>query len=346
MRKFRLLKQLSSFFLIVFLLSYCEDEIYDPHAFETSTFLNGIEVEYWMYQIQWLDEYEAIDELDNTEYEMLVVEPGFNFIDFAYDTEYLVSALKYRPGGEERILLAYIDIGQAEDYRSYWASDWVAPTKDHKGSPEFLITIDPDGWSGNYPVAYWDPDWKSLWLGPDGLIRQLIEYGFDGIYLDWVEAYDDDKVRQEAESMGLNPEMEMITFIQEMRTLGKGIDPGFLIIPQNAPYLLDEDPELYASIIDGIATEDTWYYGEGDADWDSRKAGDLEGGDRHDGEYSTDNRIRQNKKYLSLGLPVFTVDYCRDDYNADEVYYKSRQNGFIPIVTRVALSQPTETPPF
>lgn len=102
MRKFRTLKLVPSFFIIVFLLSYCEDQ------------------------------YEAIDELDNTEYEMLVVEPGFNFIDFAYDTEYLVSALKYRPGGEERILLVYIDIGQAEDYRSYRGSHWVEAYDDDK----------------------------------------------------------------------------------------------------------------------------------------------------------------------------------------------------------------------
>jgi len=324
----------------------CQNEGYDPHEYETSTFLNGVEIQHWMYQIQWLDEVETIDLLDDTEYQMLVVEPGFNFIDFSYDTEYLVSALKYRPGGEERILLAYIDIGQAEDYRSYWGEDWVAPTANEAGEPDFLITMDPDGWSGNYPVAYWDPDWKNIWLGEGGLIEAIIAFGFDGVYLDWVEAYDDDKVREAAESSGLNPEMEMIMFIQEMRDLGKRMHPDFLIIPQNAPYLLEEDPELYASVIDGIATEDTWYFGEGDAEWNDESAGDLEGGERHQGEYSTSSRIKQNKKYLDMGLPVFTVDYCIDEDLADEVYYKSRKNGFIPIVTRVSLSHVTETPPF
>ena len=75
-------------------------------------------------------------------------------------------------------------------------------------------------------------------------------------------------------------------------------------------------------------------------------AGDLKGGDRHDGDYSTDNRILQNKKYLEYGVPVFTVDYCISKRKAKKAYKNSRYNGFIPIVTRVSLSEITETPPF
>ena len=138
----------------------------------------------------------------------------------------------------------------------------------------------------------------------------------------------------------------MMYFIEEIGAAGSEIKEDFLVIPQNAPYLLDTNPEYYSSIINGIATEDTWYYGEGDAEWDSRKAGDLEGGERHEGDYSTANRILQNKKYLHYGLPVFTVDYCMDEYTANEVYHKSRMHGFIPVVTRVSLSEVTETPPF
>jgi cysteinyl-tRNA synthetase len=298
-----------------------------------------------MYQIQWLDEYATIDELDATPYDLLVVEPGFNFIDFAYDTEYLVSSLKYKPDGSERILLAYIDIGQAEDYRDYWQEDWVAPTANSPGSPDFLITIDPDGWSGNYPVAYWDQRWQELWIGEGGLIEQIAEYGFDGIYLDWVEAYDDDKVREVGEQNGISTEFEMMEFMESMRVVGKAINPGFLVFPQNAPYLLDADPGYYVTIIDGLAVEDTWYYGEGDADWDDRDAGDLSGGDRHEGDYSTENRITQNKKYLDRGIPVFTCDYCISERLANETYLESYENGFIPLVTRVSLTNITETPP-
>jgi cysteinyl-tRNA synthetase, unknown class len=158
---------------------------------------------------------------------MLVVEPGFNFSEFPYETEYMVTQLKTEPNGDERILLAYIDIGQAEDYRDYWltnqtpsADDWQALTEVSTGNPNFIVSTDPDGWEGNYPVAYWDPDWKQLWIGDDGIIERLADYGFDGIYLDWVEAYDDDDIIARASTDGVDPAFEMREFIQEMKIRG------------------------------------------------------------------------------------------------------------------------------
>lgn len=330
----------------IILFSCSGDDELEDLTEPVSTHLIGIEISTWMYQIQDLDEKEAVDNLYNTPYDMLVVEPGNNFIDFMYDTPYLVSKLTKKPDGNRRILLAYIDIGQAEDYRDYWKDDWVAPTETQPGSPDFLVTIDPDGWSGNYPVAYWDTAWKNLWIGEDGIINKLADLGFDGVYLDWVEAHDDDKVREVAENGQIDTEMEMMQFIDEIGTAGKKINPEFLVVPQNAPYLLDENPDYYASIIDAIATEDTWFYGEGDADWDDENAGDLTGDDRHADDYSTESRIAQNKKYLSKGIPVFTVDYCISENNARQTYNNSRSEGFIPLVTRVSLSDITETPPF
>lgn len=321
-----------------------QQEFFDPSQPPTAI-LNGITVQRWMYQLQNLYEYDAIDALAETSYDMLVVEPGFNFSEYPYDVEYLVDQLKTKPDGEPRIVLAYIDIGQAEDYRDYWQDDWIAPSRTSSGYPEFLITIDPDGWSGNYPVAYWDEAWQELWLGEGAIIQQLAKFGFDGVYLDWVEAYDDDQVREVAQKQQRNPELEMIYFIEQIGETGKQINPDFLVVPQNAPYLLDEDPEFYASIIDAVAFEDTWFYGEGDADWEDWNAGDLSGGERHSEGYTTQERIEQARKYLALDIPVFTIDYCLDEENASEVYWESWTNGFIPLVTRVSLSAITETPP-
>jgi cysteinyl-tRNA synthetase len=309
-----------------------------------STTINGVEISTWMYQIQDLYD-DEIEILDETDYDMLVVEPGVNFKEEPYDTTKLVSALSKKTNGDKRLLIAYIDIGQAEEYRDYWKDDWIAPTKDSRGTPDFLITIDPDGWSGNYPVAYWDERWKKIWLDDDGIIAKLADQGFDGIYLDWIEAYDDERVLEYADSQNIDAKEKMIDFIKELKDKAREINPNFVVISQNAQYLLDYDTTRYASIIDGIATEDTWFYGEGDADWNDANAGDLHGGERHEDDYSTANRIKQNSKYLNLGIPVFTVDYCISEKNADSVYSQSRKNGFIPIVTRVSLSKLTQTPP-
>jgi|GEM_PF-2581854 len=298
----------------------------------------------WMYQIQNLDDDKAIQNLAETKYPMLVIEPGHNFLDFSYNTTEIVSKLKDNPdGGTERLLLAYIDIGQAEDYRDYWQSDWTAPTASQRGNPDFMLTIDPDGWSGNYPVAYWRQEWKELWLGDNGIIVELAKLGFDGVYLDWVEAYDDDTVRIVAEEENVNPEVEMIKFIEEIKQSGQTIISDFLVISQNAPYLIDTDKSRYLATIDALAVEDTWFHGAGDANWDDPDAGDLH--QRHDGEWSTTNRLKQYKQYQRSGLPVFSVDYCISTQNAEQVYNDAAKEGLRPLVTRVSLSRLTVTPP-
>lgn len=299
--------------------------------------------ETWMYQIQALDDDGALGTLAATDYPLLVVEPGHNLAPAPYDTAAIVRALRPRAGGGARVLLAYVDIGQAEDYRDYWQPDWVPPTADAPGRPAFLLTIDPDGWSGNYPVAYWDDAWKALWLGETGIIAKLADLGFDGVYLDWVEAYDDAAVRGTAQRLGVDPEREMVRFVEEIGAAGRAVTPGFLVVAQNAPYLIDSDPDRYAAALDALAVEDTWFHGAGDAEWDDPEAGDLR--ERHAGEWSTAARLAQYAVYRECGLPVFSVDYCVLEANAALVYHEARAHGLRPLVTRVALSRLTETPP-
>jgi cysteinyl-tRNA synthetase, unknown class len=151
-----------------------------------------------MYQLQDLDEPTAVAALAESDYDLLVVEPGNTLRDEPADAAQRVDPLHAKPAGGTRLVLAYIDIGEAEDYRSYWAEAWQAPTASHRGSPPFLLAVDPDGWSGNYPVAYWDDEWHNIWLGAAGEVANLARLGFDGVYLDWVEAYDDPAVRAAA----------------------------------------------------------------------------------------------------------------------------------------------------
>jgi len=260
--------------------------------------------ETWMYQLSDLDSDSAVEELAETDYPMLVIEPGnnhrpcgddWNPEDFGipeenrndacangYDTEAIIDALRLTPDGDERLLIAYIDVGQAEWYRSYWAEGWELPTATERGTPEFILAADPDGWLGNYVVIYWDDDWHDLWLGTDssdGIIAELAMLGFDGVYLDWVEAYDDDRVRDAADADGVDVAEEMVFFIEEIRDAGREITPDFLVIAQNATFLIDDcgDASWYAEAIDALAVEDTWYYGNGSTeDWN---AGDGELGD-------------------------------------------------------------------
>lgn len=96
-----------------------------------------------------------------------------------------VRALQRKPAGSRRIVIAYLNIGQAEDYRSYWRKGW------RLGSPSWILARDPDGWKGNFPVAYWKPAWQDLIAGGDGLLASIAALGFDGVYLDWVGGFED-----------------------------------------------------------------------------------------------------------------------------------------------------------
>jgi uncharacterized protein (TIGR01370 family) len=301
------------------------------------------DVQNWMFQIQELDEDGAVEALAATEYDMLVIEAGYNFSEWAYDTQEIVSELDKKPDGDPRVLLAYIDIGEAEDYRNYWQNDWIAPEENARGFPDFLITTDPDGWAGNYPVAYWEDAWQSLWLGSDGIVADLARYGFDGVYLDWIEAYDDDIVRDAAKLSGVSPENSMIAFVEKLGEAGRAINPDFLVVAQNAIYLIDADPDRYKRAIDALAVEDTWFHGWGDSDWNDPDGGDQL--DRYEGEYSTSARLAQISRYQKAGLPVFSVDYALKRNNAARVYSEAQSHGLISLVTRVALSKLTETPP-
>ncbi len=301
---------------------------------------------HFMYQLQGLEEPGAVEALSTTHYDALVIEPS-NTVQGSedFDAKAMLDALRASADsqGGNKLVLAYLDIGQAEDYRTYWQADWVAPTATQRGVPDFLITIDPSGWSGDYPVAFWDPRWQAIVVdNSDSLLHQAQNAGFDGIYMDWVEAYSNEQVALVALADGVDPAAAMVQFIGHLREVARQSDPQFLVLQQNAPELLHDATGL-ADVIDGLALEDIWFYGQADAPW-----GDPNGGDfpqETTGDSSTAAMIAQAQEFQSLGLPVWCIDYCLQADNAVQVYTDSQALGFVPLVTQVSLSQLTLTSP-
>lgn len=56
-----------------------------------------------------------------------------------------------KANGGKHLILAYMSIGEAEDYRYYWKDEW----KDHP--PGWMAGENPD-WPGNYKVKYWEAE--------------------------------------------------------------------------------------------------------------------------------------------------------------------------------------------
>ncbi len=309
-------------------------------------------VAYWGYQIQSIEQPGAIDLLAESAYDLLVLEPTRSDRENAtFDTAGMVARL-HATGGtvlQRKLVLAYIDIGEAEDWRWYWQPDWVPPPAPNP-YPDFLLAVDPDGWSGNYPVAFWSPAWRAIMIdggsgNPRSALDQVVDDGFDGIYMDWVEAYSDPTVAAEALAQGLDPAQEMVDFIRSIGDHARTRNPDFLVVAQNASEISENiaSPDDYFAVIDALAQEQIYFDGNADTAWQDKDAGDHPVPETGIG-YSRQWYEAQMQNYLDAGFPVFTVDYARQPQNVGYVYSRARLKGYRPYVSLRPLDRLSESP--
>lgn len=116
-----------------------------------------------------------------TNYDLIILDYFFN--DEEWTTTEL-NKLRHKANGGERLVISYMSIGEAEDYRYYWQSNW------NSNSPEWLSNENPD-WAGNYKVKYWMQSWKEIIYGnTNSYLDKVIDIGFDGVYLDIIDAFE------------------------------------------------------------------------------------------------------------------------------------------------------------
>ncbi len=250
-----------------------------------------------------------------------------------------VHRLQQSGGGstDRKLCIAYLNIGQAEDYRTYWRSTWRAPAPGSAGSPDFLVSIDPDGWEGNYPVAYWDERWRRVLFGaPDALLDQVLADGFDGIYMDWVLGYLEPAVVRAAEAAGVDPAAEMVELIAAIRSYAQARRPGFLLIAQNGVGLASEQPR-FTTLIDGFSHEDLSFSGGAAATWDDPQSGGVAA--PQSGPWSTRELSARLDEIRRSGIPVFTLDYAVRAEHVAQAQRVSRNFGYVPFVSRTPLDR-------
>ena len=139
-----------------------------------------------------------------------------------------------------------------------------------------MLGENPD-WPGNYSVKFWDPAWQKLMYDR---VDAAIHLGYQGVYLDIVDAYQVDAVRKAYPGSDAALRQEMIDFVAGLSAHAKAQNPGFLVVPQNAVGLLAADENnpnvantAYLKAIDGLGVEDLWYDGNTASGWTD---GDLE----------------------------------------------------------------------
>ncbi len=212
----------------------------------------------------------------------------------------------------EKVVLAYISVGEAENYRYYWQPEWTP------GNPEWLGPENPD-WAGNFRVHYWDPEWQAIILD---YLDRIIDQGFDGIYMDIIDGYEFWEPRGRPSAR-----QDMVDWVSTLAHHAR-VDRGlseFYVIAQNGEELADLTQPYaaeFTSTIDGIGREDTFYNDNTRQPIEER--------------LWVSNFLDQ---VLGTGGLVMTVDYCSGAGRIDEVYSGSLARGWVPYVTTRPLDQ-------
>ncbi len=125
---------------------------------------------------------ELIAAVTSTNYDLFIMDLYFN--DGTTFSPSEVSQLKNKANGGKRLIIAYMSIGEAEDYRYYWQPNW------NTNKPNWLDQENPD-WAGNYKVKYWDAEWQNIIYGnEDSYLSKILNANFDGVYLDIIDAFE------------------------------------------------------------------------------------------------------------------------------------------------------------
>ena len=206
-------------------------------------------------------------------------------------------------------VFTYLSIGEAEDYRDYWINGgWTT------NRPSFVLSENPE-WDGNFRVKFWDTTWQSIMFAR---VTEAVNRGYDGMYLDIVDAYEVGVVR--SAYTGANIRQEMINFVIALSNHAKAINPNFKVVPQNAVGLLalnESNPGVpnmpYLAAIDGIGVEDLWYDGNQSSSWTSGDVAFLR------------NAVNANKFVLATSYP--TLDPLQDAFVTNAI-----NAGYIPFV--------------
>jgi cysteinyl-tRNA synthetase len=299
----------------------------------------------WGYQLQGFD----LAALRDSMFDVLVIDYSTTGGAGGELTAAQVRDLRENGPCGERIVLAYFSVGEAENYRYYFDADWLGPNDQlTPGAPAWLGPANPD-WEGNYKVRYWHRAWqRQLWgtRGGDAksYLDRIIDAGFDGVYLDIVDAFEYWGPRENGgtdENRKAAP--AMIKFVQRLAKYArrKRSAAGFFVVPQNGAGLIAEwsypdspQPEKaamkqrrrYFKVISAIGTEDTFFVGNRNEDNPYRPQEGL---------------LPLLQQFVAAGKSVLAVEYLTKAPAIDRFWDEAVTAGFVPYVARRDLDRLT-----
>ncbi|MCX6895755.1 MAG: endo alpha-1,4 polygalactosaminidase [Verrucomicrobia bacterium] len=216
-----------------------------------------------------------------------------------------------RVGKVGRKVVAYLSIGEAEDYRTYWQRSWKT------NPPAFLLAENPE-WKGNYRVKYWQADWQRIILAA---VDKIVASGFDGVYLDIVDGFE--TFEQDGKNFiddRLNPETkqsfrrDMVDWVKAVAARARQKNSTALVIPQNGTQLFAHADFLRT--VDAVGVEDLFTDGD-----KLQKAADM--------KYV----LECLAPLTTAHKPVLDIEYPRRKERQAQVREQAAKRGFVWLVT-------------
>jgi cysteinyl-tRNA synthetase len=271
----------------------------------------------WGYQLNGA----TLETLANSPHDLLVIDATTGLASGKHFSRAEVERLKRKPDGSRRLVISYLSVGEAEDYRpDYFTTEYM-----EEDAPDWLMHENPD-WKGNRVIQFCSEGWQKTMLGDDrgrsvydsiqaSPLYRLIELGFDGVYLDRVDVY------EEIKKQCPDGEKRMVDFVVRLAAHARKADPYFMVIQQNAEELL-KHPRLIRAI-DGMGKE-SLFFGWGGGDGSNSIAVNSPAG------------IKASVDYLNLakkaGRAIFAVDYTSNRTNAATAVRRNTELGYVPYV--------------
>ncbi len=222
-----------------------------------------------------------------------------------------------RKGKEGRKIVAYISIGEAEDYRPYWHTEWGQHGHLTTAAPSWLGLENPD-WTGNYRVKYWNPEWQKLMLAA---INDAMTCGFDGVYLDIVDGFETfEQTDKEYIDNRVNPETkqtfrrDMVDWVKAIAAQARRSNPEAIVIPQNGSQLLAQ-PDFLATI-NAIGIEDL-----------------FTNGNQLQPKSHTNEVLEDVRRMIAVQKPVLLIEYPKRAQLQSRSKELAKANGMVWLIT-------------
>jgi len=209
--------------------------------------------------------------------------------------------------GKNTLVVGYLSIGEAEDFRWYW--------KDIAGK-DFVLEPNPD-WEGDYYIDPRSSGWRNFVIRK--IIPDILAKGYDGLFLDTIDTGEFLEWKDPQKYAGSKD--AMVELIRQIRINY----PDIIIISNNGFPIL----EKIAKYINYALVEDL--YTSYDFDKKIYLDQDIE---------ITNQRIKSLKRIsYDFNIPILTLDYCEQSNSGKiaEISSKSVVCGFYPYVTDISL---------